>query len=155
MTMTMKCLYLAVALALVFSATAAAQETYSLPASAGNVTTLSGVMTGQNGDNCARYFLARTCTQAQICAAAAAPGGSGCSAAQARSAGVRIYPLTQAGREEFVTFGIALPAFLQLVNNQKAEDRRAFCEGWAATSVANRNAFCTTMGQASGCNPGC
>lgn len=134
---------------------AEAQESYTLPASAGNVVTLNGVITGQNGDNCARYSLVRTCTQAQVCVAAAAPGGASCTATQARSAGVRIYALTFAGREEYVTFGITLPAFLQLVANQQAEDRRAFCESWNIASVATRNAFCTSIGLAAGCNPGC
>lgn len=134
---------------------AQAQETYSLPAGAGNVITLSAVITGLNGDNCARYNLARTCTQAQVCAAANAPGGASCSAAQARGAGVRIYPLTQPGREEFVTFGIALPRFLELVAAQQQEDRRAFCEAWNAATTTQRNNACTAIGAASGCNPGC
>lgn len=153
--MTIRSLFLTAVAVLALGASAHAQETYSLPAGAGNVATLTTVIVGQNGDNCARYSLARTCTQAQVCAAAAAPGGSSCTANQARSAGVRIYPLTQPGREEFVTFGIALPRFIELVNNQQNEDRRSFCENWNAASVSTRNTFCTTIGLASGCNPGC
>ena len=144
-----------IALALAMVLTAEAQETYSLPAGAGNVTTLSTVMLGLNGDTCARYNLARTCTQAQVCAAAAAPGGSSCTAAQARGAGVRIYPITFAGREEFVTFGIALPEFLRLVAQQQQETRRAFCESWAAANTTQRNNACAAMGAAAGCDPGC
>ncbi len=154
--MTIRSLSLAaVAVLALGAASVHAQEVYSLPAGSGNVATLSVVIAGQNGDICQRWNLARTCTQAQVCAAAAAPGGSSCTATQARTAGVRIYAITQAGREEFVTFAIALPRFLEMVSSQQSEERRAFCEGWAAASVSTRNTFCTTIGLASGCNPGC
>lgn len=147
--------YLIATLLLLACATTQAQETYSLPASAGNVTTLTIVITGQNGDLCARYALARTCTQAQACTAANAPGGSGCTAAQARTAGVRIYPLTQAGREEYVTFDIAAPEFIRRVANQNAETRRAFCEFWGAANTTQRNNACSAIGAAAGCDPVC
>jgi hypothetical protein len=144
-----------VLVALLGAASAQAQETYSLPAGAGNVVTLTTVIAGLNGDNCVRYALPRTCTQAQVCTAAGAPGGASCSATQARGAGVRIYPLTQPGREEFVTFGIALPAFLQLVSNQQQETRRVFCEGWLASNTTARNNACSALGLAAGCDPVC
>jgi hypothetical protein len=134
---------------------AEAQETYSLPAGAGNVTTLSTVMAAMNRETCLRYSLAANCTQAQVCAAAGAPGGSGCSANQARAAGVRIYPITFAGREEFVTFGIALPGFIALVTAQQSETRRIFCEGWTAATVTQRNNACTAVGLSAGCDPVC
>lgn len=134
---------------------AEAQETYSLPAGAGNVTTLTTVMGGLNRETCVRYSLAANCTQAQVCAAAGAPGGSSCTANQARGAGVRIYPLTFAGREEFVTFGIALPEFMRLVAAQQSETRRIFCEGWTAATVTQRNNACTAIGLSAGCDPVC
>ncbi len=151
----MRSLFLAAVAVLALSAVSHAQETYSLPAGAGNVVTLTAVITGLNGDNCARYSLPRTCTQAQVCTAAGAPGGASCTAAQARGANVRIYPLTQAGREEFVTFGIALPEFLRLVANQQQETRRAFCEGWNAANTTARNNACSALGLAAGCDPVC
>lgn len=134
---------------------AEAQETYSLPAGAGNVTTLSTVMTGLNRETCLRYSLSASCTQAQVCAAAGAAGGASCTAAQARAAGVRIYPITFSGREEFVTFGIALPEFLRLVAAQQSETRRLFCEGWNAATVTQRNNACTAIGLSAGCDPVC
>jgi hypothetical protein len=134
---------------------AEAQETYSLPAGAGNVVTLTTVMGSLNRETCLRYSLAASCTQAQACAAAGAPGGSGCTPAQARAAGVRIYPLTFAGREEFVTFGIALPGFIALVTAQQSETRRVFCEGWTAATVTQRNNACAAIGLSAGCDPVC
>jgi hypothetical protein len=134
---------------------ASAQETYSLPAGAGNVATLTTLVTKHDGDTCQSYALPRTCTQAQICIAASTPGGASCTAAQARAADVRIYPNTFAGREEYVTFEVALPQFLALVSAQQSEDRRAFCENWNAASVSTRNTFCTSIGLGTGCNPGC
>jgi hypothetical protein len=155
--MTMrKLLILAVLAALLVTPGAWSQETYTISAGAANVTTLSAVIMGQNGTICATYALTRTCTQAQVCTAAGTPGGSGCTAVQARTAGVRIYPLTQAGREEYVTFGIALPRFLELVAAQTAETLRATCTAWNALSQSARDTFCTgTLGLPAGCNFGC
>jgi hypothetical protein len=152
----MKSLFLTAVAVLGAYGYAGAQETYSVgPASAVNVATLTTVIVGQNGDTCARYNLSRTCTQAQVCAAAAAPGGSSCTPTQARSAGVRLYASTQAGREEFLTHAIVLPKFIELVNAQQSEDRRSFCEFWSAATQTQRNNACTAMGAATGCNPGC
>lgn len=135
---------------------ASAQETYSLSAGAGNVVTLSAVITGQNGNICATYALPRTCTQAQVCTAASTPGGASCTATQARAANVRIYPLTQPGREEYVGFGIALPRFLELVAVQAAENLRSTCAAWNALTQGARDTFCTgTLGLAAGCSFGC
>jgi len=128
---------------------AQAQEVYSLPVGSGNVASLSVVITGRNGALCNRYGLALTCTQAQVCPLAGAAGGASCTAAQARAAKARIFPLTQAGREEFTTFEIALPKFLELVAEEKAEQRRAFCVAWLAKTQPERDAICT------GCDPGC
>jgi hypothetical protein len=135
---------------------AEAQETYSVgPASAAQVTTLTTVISALNRETCLRYSLAASCTQAQACAAAGATGGSGCSAAQARAAGVRIWPATFAGREEFTTHGIAVPGFNALVSAQNNETRRIFCDGWTAATVTQRNNACTAIGLSAGCDPVC
>jgi hypothetical protein len=139
-----------------FAVPAAGQETYSLPAGAGNVATLSAVITNLNGEVCVRGSLPRTCTQAQACVALSIAGGASCTAANARNGSARIYPLTQPGREEFVTFGIALPRFLELVAAQVLEDRRASCEAWLGLTQGQRDTFCTaTLSLAAGCNFGC
>src|SRR5687767_9696001 len=77
-------------------------ETYAVPGSAANVATLTSVISFRNRETCERWSLATTCTQAQACTAANAIGGSSCTAANARAANARIFPLTQAGREEYV-----------------------------------------------------
>lgn len=153
--MTKRSLLLAAAAVLALSATAGAQENYTLPAGAGNVVTISTLIAKGARDTCLRFNLLATCTQAEACQAAGAVGGTGCTAAQARAANARIYPNTFAGREEFTTFEIALPRFVELVASQQAEDRRAFCVAWNAASVGTRNAFCTSISLAAGCNPGC
>src|SRR5687768_9027420 len=81
-----KALILLPCLAILWPEFAQAQETYSLPASAGNVVTLSEVITFYNGETCGRYSLAESCTQAQVCTASGAAGGSSCTAGQARAA---------------------------------------------------------------------
>lgn len=140
---------------LAISCAAVAQETYSIPASAPNVTTLTQVITAQNGDLCARYGLARTCSQAQLCTAAGNPFGSGCTAAQARAASQRIYPNTTAGREEFTQFAVTLPKFNELVTTQQGEQRRSFCEFWLAANTTARNNACAAIGASAGCEPAC
>ena len=134
---------------------AEAQETYSINASAANVTTLTGVITKINGDLCAATGLPRTCTQAQLCTAASVPGGASCTAAQARAANARIYPLTQAGREEFTTFGIAAPKFLELVAEVQADQKRDACEKWTAATQTAKNNACAAIGLPNGCRLAC
>lgn len=136
---------------LLIAGVAQAQETYSIAAGATNVTTLTGVITAKNGDKCAKVSLPRTCTQAQLCTAKGVTGGASCTAAQARSAGERIYPLTQAGRDEFVTFEVALPKFTELVSEVQTDQRRDFCEKWNAATQTARNNACTAIGATSGC----
>jgi hypothetical protein len=134
---------------------AVAQEAYTLNASAGNVTTLTGVITKRNGDLCASYGQARTCSQATMCTLASVAGGASCTAAAARTAGVRIYPLTLSGREEFTTYQIALPKFVEIVGEQDAETRRSFCEFWLAANTTARNSACSAIGASAGCDPVC
>lgn len=149
-----KALILVPFLAILWPELVQAQETYSLPASAGNVVTLNEVITFYNGETCARYSLALTCTQAQACTSAVAPGGASCTAAQARNAGVRIYALTQAGREEFVTFVIAAPEFFRLADSvQKAAQRKLFCDAWAVASGANQGTCRTAISAPANSNP--
>ena len=145
------------AILLLLSFSVAAQETYSIPGSAGNVTTLTAGITKLNGDKCAQYGLARTCTQAQICTSAGAPGGASCTNAQARTSGVRIWPLTQAGREEFITFapGWVSDQFQAFIATQQAESRRVFCAAWTAATTTARNNACSAIGASAGCDPVC
>jgi hypothetical protein len=128
-----------------------AQESYSISASAQQVTDLTNIVTARNEKLCQRFSLALACTQAQVCTAASTPGGASCTAAQARTAGVRIFPLTQAGREEYVTFQIAAPAF----NDQKAIVpswlQKKACDTWQTQNQTERNTACAAHSLPNGC----
>lgn len=101
---------LALAVVVLFSGVAMGQESYTVNATAGQVTDLTAIVDISNEQVCRGLGLALTCTQAQACTAKGAPGGASCTAVQARGAGVRIYPQTLAGREEFVTFALVASA---------------------------------------------
>lgn len=146
-------LVLAVVFTLCLGHESIAQEAYTLNASAGNVTTLTDVISFFNAQTCQGFSLAPNCTQAQACTAANAAGGAGCTAAQARAASARIWPSTQAGREEFTTFQIAAPKFLDLVGSVAAAKKATFSTAFAALSQVNRDSICTTLGLPAGCSP--
>lgn len=132
---------------------ALAQETYSLSGSAGQVGQLDRDRASTNRQTCTRLGLALTCTQAQACTSANAPGGASCTAAQARGAQVRIFPATQAGREEFLTFSYVVPEFSRRVKGAAADEMNAAKAWFIAQSVAVQNAECAKWGLAAGCNP--
>lgn len=129
---------------------ASAQETYSISANAAQVSDLTAIVGAANGEVCNKLGLALGCTQAQACTVANAPGGSACTAAQARGAQVRIYPQTQAGREEFVVFGIAGPRFNELrASAVPAFSQRKLCDFWATaprTGTNSKDAVCAAAG---------
>ena len=133
------------------AAPAYAQETYSLAATAGQVTNLSLIAAGQNERVCKRLALAITCTQAQACTAANAPGGSSCTAAQARGVDARIYPATQAGREEYVLFKIAGPSFTTQLQDLGSQHQSTFCEWFIAQSQGGQDTVCTNAGLPASC----
>ena len=128
-----------------------AQETYSISANAAQVTDLTSEVRVSNEQTCSRFNLAFTCTQAQACTAAAAPGGSACTAAQARGANARVFPQTQAGREEFVTFVIAAPEFTSRKSGVISWDQQTFCTTWRAGTQTQKDAMCTAGGLSAGC----
>ena len=128
-----------------------AQETYSIGGSAGQVTDLAAVVQATNERTCESWALAITCTQAQSCTAASAVGGSGCSAAQARAAKARLYPATQAGREEFVTFVIVAPVFTAMKADIAKRGQERLCSFWATANQTQKDALCTGSGQSAGC----
>lgn len=131
---------------------AAAQETYSIAANANQVTDLTAIVSAANGGVCNSLNLALSCTQAQACTAANAPGGSSCTAAQARGANVRIYPQTQAGREEFVLFVIAGPRFAELrASAVPAFSQRKLCDFWATATRTQKDTTCSSVGLPNGC----
>jgi hypothetical protein len=148
----MKKLLLAAILLVLSSAAASAQESWTLNATANQVTDVSNILNGENLSTCARLALADGCTQAQACTAANAAGGSSCTAGQARTANARIWPQTQPGREEFVTFFIAAPRFLDLKGVEAQRARRRYCEiWWPAQSQGTKDAECAKLARNAGC----
>lgn len=128
-----------------------AQEAYTVNASVGQVARLTKAITIANRQTCGQSGFPASCTQAQVCTQVNAGGGSACTAAQARAANVRIYPNTLAGREEYVTFGLVVPAFQQLTATAATTDQQDFCAAFKAAATATQNATCTSYGLAAGC----
>ena len=139
-------------LALMFLAApwAAAQETYTLNATAGQVADLTTIVGNENFQVCDKVGLAAGCTQAQACTSATPPLSSSCTAAEARGAGVRIYAQTQAGRDEFVTFRVAAPKFQELRAGVSSFSHKKQCDFWAtaprAGATGSRDAMCAAAG---------
>jgi hypothetical protein len=129
-----------------------AQETYSIPATANQVSKLTVILVANNEKTCLKLNLATTCTQAQACTTAGAPGGASCSAAQARNANVRIYPTTQAGREEFLTFVFVAPGFQNAYNDQSDYYHNKYCAWWALQNDATKDSECSKSGAPNNCN---
>lgn len=150
MRLTMKYL-LAVVLGLL-ALPALSQETYTLSASANQVADLRQYQLSINRGQCRRLGLALTCTQAQACTSANAPGGASCTAGQARNAGVRIWPDTQAGREEFVTFQWVAGHFLEARSSLPALAAPDYCAWWTAQNQTTKDAECTKIGAPAGCS---
>lgn len=125
-----------------------AQETYSFSANATQVNRVDRGRLTTNAKACVRAGQSVTCTQAQACTPPAlnCTNGASCTAAQARACGQRIYPATQAGREEFLGFGIIVVGLSDLQNLAVAYDQTEFCRLFKITSGANQNTVCTTIG---------
>lgn len=132
-------------------AAAEAQETYNIPATAGQVANLTNIVSTANARTCLRLTGAESCTQAAACTTANAPGGASCTAAQARGANARIYPLTQAGREEYVIFVFTAPQFVSALGDPVAFEFERACLNWQAFNQTQKDAACTSLGRPAGC----
>jgi hypothetical protein len=130
---------------------AQAQETYSFSATASQVTTLNQGIADINAGTCATFALAATCTQAQACTAANAPGGAACTAAQARNANVRIWPNSQPGREEFIQFYWLLSNFNGMKSSIQSKDAQSYCTWYRAQTQTVKDSECTKTGRSANC----
>jgi hypothetical protein len=129
-----------------------AQESYSIPATASQVTDVTSIAIAKNKKTCVRLGLAIGCTQAQACTAANAAGGASCTAAQARNANARIFvSSTQAGREEYVSFQIVLPAFQDQIAAVPGQTQREACANWQTFNQTQKDAACTAAGITAPC----
>lgn len=136
---------------LLLAAPLAAQESYTISANAGQVADLTLIVSANNGRTCLRLGQVELCTQAQACVAAGATGGASCTAGQARAANARIFPATQAGREEFVTFVIAAPRFQDMKQGIVGYDQERAKANWTVFNQAQKDAACASLGRAAGC----
>lgn len=135
---------------------ASAQETWSIgPVPASQVSKAADQVALSNAKVCRKFSLPDTCTQAQACTAAGAPGGSSCTAAQARGANVRIFPATQAGREEYITFNFIIPGLDDRQAQVVGDNRTKQCQFWVSANAAQRSALCTASGLPSTCDLSC
>jgi hypothetical protein len=131
---------------------AQAQETYNLSANATQAADLRQHVLAMNRALCRAAQLPISCTQGDVCLARSVVGGASCTAANARDANSRIWPDTQAGREEFVTFQWVLPRFLAARGSLPQLHIADYCDWF--NNVANqtqRNADCTKIGAPSPC----
>lgn len=143
----MKFMKLLVAAFVLWGGSAFAQEAYTVNATTANqVQQITRFVNIENKKVCTRLGLFASCTQAQACTAANAPGGASCTAAQARGANVRIYPNTLAGREEWADFAIFRPAMIDRKNGITNNDRDNGCSTWTNGSAAQKDAMCATFG---------
>lgn len=133
-------------LAFVLALPAAAQETYSVAATSGQVADLTSIVASFNQTRCRALNLTLNCTQAQACVAANAAGGSSCTDAQARAAGARIYGNSQAQREDYVLREIVQPQFVNLKAALFAGGQIAYCLWWDAQNQTTKDAELTKIG---------
>lgn len=124
-----------------------AQETYCSTANANQAADVRLHVLGVNRETCERLVPLSgpsfNCTQAAACTAANAAGGSGCSPAQARQASARIWPDSQAGREEFQSFEWDLPQFVTARASLPQRGYTAYCRWWSTATQVQREADCT------------
>lgn len=149
---------LILSLLLLTAVSASAQETYSIAIlNPANVTKLDVGRQLANQAVCTRFSLAASCTQAQACAASfSATGqpvsGAACTANEAQTAGVRIYPNSLSGREGFITTEL-IKAQLDVFARQRAKldfaALQAFCKVATQPQI---DGVCTATGLSAGCS---
>lgn len=130
-----------------------ASESYTTPINDSRQAQVTILVQAQNVAVWRRAGVALASTQAQVCTALSVPGGASCTNAQARAANARIYPQTQAGREEFWNFKL-LPDNFADVDQAVIQAARYLWRDWYK-NVANqtaKDAECTNAGMAAPCD---
>jgi len=130
---------------------AIAQESYTVPISAGNQLTMTDIVRMHNEKICWRLGLADNCTQAQACTAANAAGGASCTAAQARAVAARVYTNNTAGREEFHIQETAVPALAIKIADLVSHNQERMCRNWGTFNQTQKDNLCTAAGLSAGC----
>lgn len=144
---------LPLALVLFTASYAESQETYSGPANAEQMAGVTDMVNIVNRKLCKSLGLASGCSQGLACTTVVPPaaGGASCSPAQARNAGVRIFPQTFAGREEFFQWRIALTKFNELRAEIVAANQAVQKESWDTGTQTEKDAMCVAAKLSAGC----
>lgn len=130
-------------LMLVIGSAASAQETYSIPVTAGNVVRVDRQRVRWNTSVCVRFALVASCTQAQACVPAGVVGGASCTVANARAEDVEIFANTQAGRELFFIHQILVKLLLPTLKEGDVNaDYNAQRVNWNAGNNTVKDAMC-------------
>lgn len=127
-----------VALLAIGAVDASAQETYSIPVTAGQQSTVDGERLTFNAAVCASTGLPATCTQAEHVAA----GGVG-----------TIYPNTTNGRRNFIVDQWLRDNLRNAKARQAASAHEKVCVWWndPARTQAEKDARCTSFNLPAGC----
>lgn len=136
--------FIPLALILLSPVFAEAQETYSVSASVAQVAELRHYTLALNRATCRSLSLPATCTQAQAC--------PGCTNAQARQQDRRIWPDSQAGREEFVIFVWIAPDYDAIRTATPGKVLEDYCAWFRAQNQAGKDAECSKIGAPASCN---
>jgi hypothetical protein len=139
------------ALLVAFAGVASAQESYTISVNANQATRVEKARLHKNRQTCERWQLPASCTQAQVCVTASVAGGASCTVTAARTAGVEIYTAGLAGRQDFLTFSILVPAFQDFINQATAVDYQDACVLWAGFNQTQKNSVCSSIGLPAGC----
>lgn len=119
---------------LLFALPASAQESYSLNATAPQVAIVDAGRLAHNVDVCERNGLPGNCTQAQV------------DAAPDPKQGGTVFPDSLAGRQAYLRS--LLVAALPRVSKDALRKYR-----WAGLTQAQRDAYCSSLGESAGCDP--
>jgi hypothetical protein len=142
-----------------------APETYSVVANSARVGDLIQIVMMRNQKTCQRIHsqngqnpwpVPYTCTQVQACAAANPPvvpcdESTNAGRNALRAANVRVYPSGFAGRDEFVSFALAAPQFIDQTNAVPSWQRYVQCLSWQAADAAGKNQMCSQAGLSPDC----
>ena len=128
-----------VAILILWAGPALAQESYTLNATAGNITNfIDPGRVSYNEQACNAAALPLTCTEAQL------------QAVEGHETD-RIYPDSQAGRQDYVVQVILQPRIPEIRNDMRRWDRIKAQLAWAGFNRTQKDAVCSALGLPAGC----
>jgi len=142
-----------------------APEIYQVVATSPRVADMIQIVDMRNQKTCQRIHVQNgknpwpvpyVCTQAEVCTATMPPitpcdDATSQGRSNLRQANARIYPNTFSGRDEFMSFVIAGPQFLDQINAVPSWQRFVQCIAWHGADAAARNQMCAQAGLSPDC----